>query len=193
MGTIRTFIAVDVSPKSADRASDLINRLQAAAAGVKWVEPKNLHLTLKFLGDVPEAETPEVCRSVARAVAEFAAFEISLRGAGAFPSRQRPRTLWIGVGEGLERLRALHAAVDSVLAKLRFPKERRPFHPHLTIGRVRRGGPELRGLPELLEKNDRFDVGKSIVTEVITYASFLDKRGPTYEALGRSPLLAQEH
>lgn len=188
MSTIRTFVAVDITPAIADRACDLMARLQLADAGVKWVAPENLHLTLKFLGDVPDTDTPSVCRQVAQAVVGFGAFEMVLRGAGAFPNARRPRTLWIGVEQGAEPLRQLHKIIDRELSRRGFPKEHKPFQPHLTIGRIRRPGPQLAELSKLLEKHVEFDAGRCRITEVVCYASFLDKQGPTYKALGRSSL-----
>ena len=98
-----------------------------------------MHITLKFLGDVPNVEVPDVCKHVAGAVADIEPFEIEFQSAGAFHTNDRPKTLWLGVapGEGLEQLAALNAAIEERLHKeMGFPKEHRRFQPHLTIGRV---------------------------------------------------------
>ena len=138
MASIRTFIAVELSPRVLQRAGDLIARLSAAEAKINWVRPEQMHLTLKFLGDVPDTETPDICRVVSQVAAQFEPFEIICRGAGAFPNRERPRTLWIGIQDGAEELKALQAALDEALKKeLGYAKEPRGFHPHLTIGRVK--------------------------------------------------------
>jgi 2'-5' RNA ligase len=188
MSKIRTFIAVDVSQTALARAQDLIERLRAGGADVKWVESGNMHLTLKFLGDVPDAQTADVCRAVAKAAEQISPFEIALRGAGAFPHPGRPRTVWLGVDRGAEELASLHKAIEKALAKRGFPKEGRRFHPHLTLGRVRRGGTPQRELGRLIRENEAFDGGSADIDEVVVFASFLDKSGPTYQPLGRARL-----
>jgi len=188
MNKIRTFIAVEVSEVVLARAQELIGRLRPGDTNVKWVEPHNIHLTLKFLGDVPDAQTADVCRAVAKAAEQLSPFEIALRGAGAFPHVGRPRTVWMGVDRGADELASLHKAIEKDLAKLGFPKEGRRFHPHLTLGRVRRGGAPQRELGGLIRDNEEFDGGAADINELVVFASFLDKSGPTYQALGRARL-----
>ena len=92
---IRTFIAVELAQSVVGRAQTLIQRLRAADVKATWVKPQQMHLTLKFLGDVPDPEIPEICKLVQDAVRELPAFEMSFRGCGAFPTIERPRTVWI--------------------------------------------------------------------------------------------------
>ena len=185
---IRTFVAVEIGSEVRNRAAELIAALSAAGADVKWVEPKNLHLTLKFLGDVDTGEIHQVCRAVQDAVADAAPFEFELRGAGAFPGAGRPRTVWLGVAQGEEELVALNGRIEPPLEKLGFRREARRYQPHLTIGRVRRGGPGVRALGELLSQRSDFEAGRTAVAEVIVFSSQLDRSGPTYEPLARAPL-----
>ncbi|MHC4179990.1 MAG: RNA 2',3'-cyclic phosphodiesterase, partial [Planctomycetota bacterium] len=98
--TLRTFIAVEINSAIRQRAEQLAEQLSAAGADVKWVAPDNLHLTLKFLGEVASQEIPPVCEAVRQGAAEVKPFELEVRGAGAFPNTRRPRTLWLGVGRG---------------------------------------------------------------------------------------------
>ena len=88
MARLRTFIAVEMSPRVLARAADLIDKLRVADAEITWVRPQHMHLTLKFLGDIPDTETPDVCRVVRQVAAEFEPFEIICRGAGAFPNQR---------------------------------------------------------------------------------------------------------
>ena len=190
MPRLRTFIAVEMSPRVIGRVGDLIDKLRVAAADVNWVRPQQMHLTLKFLGDVPDTETPDICRVVSQVAAGFEPFEIVCRGAGAFPNIQTPRTLWIGIEDGAAELKALQAAIENVLkAELGYGREQRGFHPHLTIGRVKREPPSSAGeLARLLEQHSQFDADLAVVDEVVTFASFLDRHGPTHEAICRAPL-----
>ncbi len=187
---IRTFIAVEISPSVKARAGDLIDKLRVAAAEINWVRPQQMHLTLKFLGDVPDTETPDICRIVDEVAANFEPFEITCRRAGAFPNVRDPKTLWIGIEDGAEELQRLQAEIDDALkAELGYGKEQRAFRPHLTIGRVKRELPGGRGeLTQLLEKYANFDADLSIIDEVVTFASFLGRNGPTHNALGHSEL-----
>jgi RNA 2',3'-cyclic 3'-phosphodiesterase len=193
MPRIRSFIAVEMSPRVVARVGELIDKLRVASQDITWVRQQQMHITLKFLGDVADTETPDICR-VVRGVAErFEPFEITCRGAGAFPSTANPRTLWIGVQDGAEELKQLQAAIDEALKKeLGFAKEQRGFHPHLTIGRLKRdvaGGRDQ--LASLLAEHAQFDADLAVVDEVVTFASFLGRGGPTHDALDHAELGAR--
>lgn len=188
MQPLRTFVAVEISPEVRSQALRLIDRLRASGAKVKWTEAANLHWTLKFLGDVPAVEVVDVCRAVQEAAAPFTPFEIVARGVGAFPSIGRPRTLWLGVGEGAEPMELLFQAIDRTLGELGYPPEPRHFTPHLTLGRVRDGGAGTAELTELLKKLADFDAGAMTVDEVVTFSSTLSRDGPTHEPLARAEL-----
>ena len=186
--TVRTFAAVEINAAIRGTAEKLIQSLSPAGADVKWVEPKNMHLTLKFLGEVPSQEIPRICESVARGAAKVEQFEFEVRGAGAFPNAARPRTLWLGAGAGEEAMIALHGHVEKALTKLGYRKEHRRFRPHLTIGRVRRGGPGVDQLGELLADQTDLEAGKITVSHVVVFSSELDRTGPIYQSLGRAKL-----
>lgn len=191
MQNIRTFIAVEVGNDVKARAGDLIRRLKRTGADVKWVEPQNMHITLKFLGDVPNVEVPDVCRVVSEAVAGQPSFEVEFTSAGAFPDNRRPKTLWLGVGEGegLERLQQLNEAIEERLhSEMGFARERRRFHPHLTIGRVNSFNDAQRELGAMMDEYAQFDASLASVDEVLIFASYLDRQGPTYNVMGRAEL-----
>ncbi|MEX0936577.1 MAG: RNA 2',3'-cyclic phosphodiesterase [Pirellulales bacterium] len=188
MATLRTFIAVDSAPHIRSRAADLVSRLSLAPDKVRWIEPQNLHWTLKFLGDVDDVAIAEVCRRVQEAVRSLEPFTIEVCGAGAFPRPDRPRTLWLGVRQGQEQMTALQAPIEHALAEMGFHQETRRFVPHLTIGRVTRTSSDGQELGELLAKNADFPAGTMEVDEVVVYSSRLTRDGPEYEPLGRGPL-----
>ncbi len=185
---VRTFVAVEIDKKIRSAAADLIERLQGVGADVKWVDPENMHLTLKFLGEVPLSETAAVCRSVARGAAKVDPFEMEICGAGAFPSASQPRTLWMGAGDGESEMIELHRHIERALAKLGYRKENRRFHPHLTLGRVRRGGPAVVELGAQLQEQADFVAGKISVSRVVVFSSQLRPSGPIYEPLGHARL-----
>jgi len=188
MAKTRTFIAVDALDAVQAAALMAIDRLRGAAENVKWVEPDNLHWTMQFLGDLTDQEMAEVCLRTTRAAARHEAFELSARGVGAFPSIQRPRTLWLGAGQGGEHMVALHATIDDALFSLGFRRDSRAYTPHVTLGRVGPGGHAGPVVTERLAKLADFDGGVMEVAEVIVYASELSREGPTYTVLARAPL-----
>jgi 2'-5' RNA ligase len=187
MTRIRTFVAVDLSADVQRRAGQLIQRLGHDAEGCKWVDPQNLHLTLAFLGEVDETEIPAVCRSVAAAAGSFRSVEIEARGIGAFPDARRPHTIWMGIGAGRDELIDLQDQVARVLERLGFPRERRRFQPHVTLGRQRRGLASAALVEKLAQWQD-IELGTCLIDEVVTYSSRLDRRGPTYAVLARAHL-----
>ena len=186
--TIRTFVAVKMNSAVPGSGAGLIRQLRAAPGGVQWVEPEAMPLTLKFLGEVDSREVHEVCRAVEQAADGVAPFELEVRGAGAFPNVRRPRTLWLGAGQGGQELAVLAERVESELHRLGYRREARRFHAHLTVGRVRRGGPGIAQLGQLLQEYADFEIGRTPVSEVVVFSSTLDRTGPTYEPLGRGLL-----
>jgi 2'-5' RNA ligase len=191
MARLRTFIAVEMAASVIGKAQQLIKELQAAGADVNWVKAPQMHLTLKFLGDVPDTETPDICHVVADVCRKIEPFEIVCRGAGAFPDIRQPRTIWLGFSQGLDELTELQTAIDDALKKeMGYGKEQRRFHAHLTLGRVKRCDEASRArLEEFLLKNADYDGDLSVIEEVVVFASFLGRGGPRHEALGRAELI----
>jgi len=185
---VRTFVAVEMSEAVRAAAAKVIRQLAKCGATVKWVEPENMHLTLKFLGDVGTLEIPDVCRAVEDAVAEVPGFTFDVAGVGAFPKIERPRTIWLGVTQGADELAALQKQIEKGLKKLGYPPENRRFSPHLTVGRVKHAGPELVELSEVIKSLGDQSVGTTAVDEVTVFSSELTREGPVYQALSHAGL-----
>jgi 2'-5' RNA ligase len=138
MEPIRAFVAIELPSQIKAALSQLQDNLKTGkSASVKWVGSEGIHLTLKFLGNVDEAEIPALEKALSEAVRGVAPFNLQLGGPGAFPGNQAPRVVWVGVEGEIELLRTLHNNIDRVLTPLGFPPEKRAFSPHLTLGRVR--------------------------------------------------------
>jgi RNA 2',3'-cyclic 3'-phosphodiesterase len=183
---VRTFIAIELAAGVKHRAAEIIKKLRTTDADVKWVQPTEMHLTLKFLGEIHRDDILPLCRITQEVAADFEPFDISFAGLGAFPNADEPRTLWIGLEEGIEQLTELHKTLDAALSKqLGFAKERRQFTPHMTIGRVNRSTPDLIAA---LDRLAEFDSDVTDVDELVVFASFLNKQGPQYETLGHAVL-----
>ncbi|HID78214.1 MAG TPA: RNA 2',3'-cyclic phosphodiesterase [Planctomycetaceae bacterium] len=187
---IRTFVAVPLDEPVRCAAVEVIGRLRSAGADVKWVEPEHLHVTLKFLGEVDRQRIDGICAAVRDAAAGCAAFELRVQGAGAFPDLRRPRTLWLGATRGVDQITTLAGQIESRLAELGFDRERRPFHPHVTVGRLRRAGAATGRLTALLREQADTDFGTTGVREVVVFSSHLSPSGPRYEPLAHAPLRA---
>lgn len=185
---VRTFVAVEVSGEVAAKARQMIGLLAKCPASVKWVEPRNLHFTLKFLGDVDMLDVPAVCQAVAEAAADYPPFDLETRGLGAFPSPERPRTVWLGVGQGGDEMARLFDRVDAALHRIGFPKEPRRFTPHLTIGRVRDSSHGVAELARLIEEHRDDYAGLNDVCEVVVFSSELNREGPMHEPLSHAEL-----
>ena len=184
---MRTFIAVELDDAIRSRLAEAQQQLRpVAGASVKWVKPELIHLTLKFLGEIDEGQVADVAEAMALAAAGAGAFELSVAGLGAFPPRGAPRVVWAGV-EPHPALTALVERLEEGLEILGFARERRPYSPHLTLGRVKdpRGASALRGR---LEAGAAMSFGARRVDDLVLMQSVLTTAGPTYTPLRRQPL-----
>ena len=179
---IRTFIGISLSSSVLAGIEKSVRLLQSEWEGVRWVETKNLHVTLKFLGDISLNDLPQLIRAITQSVRQTDSFDLTFQGFGVFPNRQSPKTIWIGCREGSEALGQLAETINEGLVPLGFPKEARRFSPHLTIGRVKKAAPDSPLIP-LLEAQQHRLFGSCSVSEVQVISSELTRRGPIYDEL----------
>ena len=137
---IRSFIAIELSEEAKEGLARLRKNLERDEHKfVKWVDPGGIHLTLKFLGNIPFKQVAEITKAIEKAAQGISPFHLEISGLGAFPNLKQVRVFWVGVGGEMDKLSRLQQNVDSALAALRFAKEERPFVPHLTLARIREG------------------------------------------------------
>lgn len=136
MDTTRAFIAIPVSEPAASKLVRLCTQMSSTLEQVRWTPRDQLHLTVKFLGDVDNRELPTICRTLADCCAQVEPMRIGLKGLGTFPAGKPPRVIWAGVDAGREELRELHERIDTQFESIGLPREARKFTPHLTLGRV---------------------------------------------------------
>jgi len=190
--TLRTFVAIPLS----ESVSQALGRLQRTlrttcpARAVRWVTIENIHLTTHFLGDtLPDRVEPitEALSVVARNVPPF---EFSAGKLGAFPNLRRPRVIWVGVADTTSWLALLHEVVSESLERLGIPRDRRPFSPHLTLGRIRRqASPEdARDVGKALTVTEAGTLGTVPVETIILFKSVLRPSGAEYSRLATLPL-----
>jgi 2'-5' RNA ligase len=187
----RLFVALDPPEPVRRRLTALAVELRRTAGRhaeeVRWVPPENVHLTLQFLGAVPEERVGAIEAALRDVAAAARPLALELRGAGGFPSARRPRVLWAGVEGEVDALAALVADLGRRLAPLGFAPEERPFSAHLTLGRARdvRGAPGLAGaLAQAAETAGT----PWRAADVALFESHLSPKGPRYEVILRAPL-----
>jgi 2'-5' RNA ligase len=136
----RLFVAVPLPPEPLAACVALIDGVRRGPLGgvPRWVHVENLHLTVRFLGETPPDLTPDAALAVRDALAGHRAFDVVLAGAGAFPEARKPRALWLGIEQGAAELGALADALDPALEPLGWPRDDRPYRPHLTVARLDR-------------------------------------------------------
>jgi len=191
MSLLRAFIAVEI-PSGIHQAIEKQSApIQAAlhASQVRWVPMKNIHLTLKFLGDVSPANLEMLEQMLCAEVGQHPEFELEFGGLGAFPSPKRPRVIWIGI-QAPAGLEALQHGIEAATATLGYPVEQRPFSPHLTIGRVKQstGSTDMQQIRTALEKTKVGWLGSAQVTAVHLFKSDLKPTGAEYTKLFSAPL-----
>jgi 2'-5' RNA ligase len=186
MSMLRTFIAIELPGDLQIEISQIIGRLQnkAGKSGVRWVSAENIHLTLKFLGDVSSSAITDIQELLKLEAAHHHPFTATIGGVGAFPNQKRPRIIWLGVNSPPE-LASLQHGIESALAKLGYLLDERPFSPHLTLGRVRENASttELAALASALKDIQIGILGKVTVDNIHLFKSDLQPGGSVYTRL----------
>jgi RNA 2',3'-cyclic 3'-phosphodiesterase len=182
---IRAFVALRMGAQIEGAVADFVKSLREFGSGVRWVHPANLHLTLRFLGDVVERDLLLALDNILNEIAAATPpFMLIARGTGVFPNLNRPRTIWIGLVS--EKLMRLAQQVEDAAVKAGFAPEGRRYTPHLTIGRVR----DLRGWQKIrheLGESSTLDFGSTLISEMILYRSILGGEASQYQPLARYP------
>ncbi len=166
------------------RVQDILRR---ADPDVKWVEEENLHLSLKFLGDVDDEPLATLKGLLSVEALRWPRLRLTYAGIGSFPDHGTPRVLWAGCSGDLEKLAGLAGAVERAAETVGVPREHRPFVAHLTIGRVR-SARNLKGLKAALENQREVPLGSDEVAGFVLYESHLSNKGPIYEEVATFPL-----
>ena len=185
--TLRAFFALDLPSAVQVRAAQAAEELRRAVPeGVRWVPAENLHLTLKFLGDVGERQVPQLVERALAKLAPVSPFEVELSGFGALPNARTARVVWLGVSKGSREMARIARKLDAAGASIGVERERRPFRAHLTLGRLRspaRAALERAATPEEISFR---------VQEIVLYESRLSSDGARYSPLARLPLCEVE-
>lgn len=191
MNLLRAFIAIEIPSSIQLAIEEHTTRLRSALDSnlVRWAPTANIHLTLKFLGDVSPNTIDLLTQMLTAEVSQHTSFEIQIAGIGTFPNLRRPRVIWIGL-QAPAALEALHHGIEAATARMGFPVEERPFSPHLTIGRVKQtvGPAEAQKIRTALEATHIGFLGTSCVEAVHLFKSDLKPTGSVYTRLFSAPL-----
>lgn len=180
--TIRTFVAFDLPDDIIDHAAGLQAKLQAYGLKLRWVRPQNLHLTLRFLGDILRQQAAAVGEALQRASRGLPPPQLTVQGLSAFPGVKRPRVLWIGLGGQVELLQTLCCKLEEQLSDLGFAREKRGFKAHLTLGRFKQGRP-VYDLRSAVVELGGYDPKPFTARRLVLYQSDLRPQGAVYTPL----------
>jgi RNA 2',3'-cyclic 3'-phosphodiesterase len=187
--TTRTFIAIPLPDPVGQQLAGWQRELAPEIPGCRWVESQPFHITLAFLGDVPNRDLNDLCLSVAAAVEPFGRLDLRVEALGAFPSPARPRVVWAGItSDDLGPLGELRKAVVRAATQSGYRPDDPRFHPHVTLGRIRSDRGRPCDLTEIVRREQARSAGAFPVVEVVTYASALGPKGATYAPLNRARL-----
>ncbi len=189
--SIRSFISVELPPAIRHSITELVSRLRKAGPDVAWVHADNIHLTLKFLGNADNSLLAKIKDRIGKKLSHFNTFYIKIVGVGCFPSKKRPRVLWVGI-ESSVALNDLHRSLEAEVAELGFVRDERPYSPHLTIGRIR----SRKGVAQMLSRLEEFrtaEFGDMEVNRIHIMKSELKTTGAEYTSIAEIPIGRGRH
>jgi len=179
---LRSFLAIELPEAILKRIGEVQQDLKSARADVRWVSPRNIHLTLKFFGNIEESQIDAITQAIEEPVRVTPSISITVKGIGAFPSLKNPRVIWIGLPDEKKVLVSIQRRLEGELQKIGFQPEDRPYHPHLTLGRMRSN----RGKDELLKEMEKYreeEFGSFHAERVVLFKSDLRPEGAVYTRL----------
>jgi RNA 2',3'-cyclic 3'-phosphodiesterase len=185
--TIRTFLAIDLPKGILDQIGSLQYRLRSSLEGmIRWTKPDRMHLTVKFFGNLSGAKIKDASQILERQLKEIKPFSLKVETIGVFPSLSRPKVLWLGIANDDGKLAAVQSNIENELASNGFPREERPYRPHLTLGRMKTER-RIEGLDRTIEEKKNFRAGEFEARGLSLYRSDLRPGGPAYTRLGYFP------
>jgi 2'-5' RNA ligase len=189
--TFRAFIAIDLPASIRSSLGETQEILKSFGLRVKWVRPQNIHLTLKFLGDIDSDHIEKIIAAMTLTIKDFTGVSLSAKEIGVFPNSRRPRVIWAGLSGQLERLQNLQRTLDSHLAVLGFSRETRAFKGHLTLGRVK-GKIDFARMKTAIDKLKGFESESFETSEIILFRSELRPTGAVYSKVQRVTLSSND-
>jgi 2'-5' RNA ligase len=177
---MRTFVSIEIPDDIKNSIEKSIGELKLILPHIKWVDKKNLHITLKFLGMVEDSKIGGLADSVAEVVKGFGTIKAGFAGFGMFPDQKHPRVIWVGITEGGDKLKELADKIEDKLSTEGYGEEEREFSPHLTIGRIKEKIDD-EALAGFIKKNEKASFGGFAAKSISMMKSTLMRSGPVYE------------
>ena len=189
--TLRTFIAIELNPKLQSLLHQIQEDLKKMGADIRWVKPENIHVTLKFLGEIPPAKIDELRDVMIKTLEPVRPFSLGLTHLGAFPKIENPQIIWVGATADRNSIQLIAQSLEKNLMDIGFEKEERDFDPHITLGRMRTSVNKF----ALTKKLKHFEFPATplhqLVNQIVLFKSSLSPQGPAYEALAKIDLGGQ--
>lgn len=179
---VRTFLALNLPENIIASISRIQKDLMAYNLNIKEVKPENIHLTLKFLGNTRISDMERIHHAIKDVASDFSPFLLAAKGVGVFPDLRRPRVIWVGISEEIDRLVLLQKQLDKKLNEIGFNKEKQTFKGHLTIGRIK-GNINRKIFDEILNKHEQFCTKTFFADRIYLLQSVLKPAGPIYSKL----------
>ncbi|MFH1442120.1 MAG: RNA 2',3'-cyclic phosphodiesterase [Candidatus Omnitrophota bacterium] len=189
---MRAFIAIELPKEIKSALAKIQEELKSSNDDVRWVEPKNIHLTLKFLGEIDEEKFNKLTKIIDDIVKTKNIFHMNLSSFGAFPDIKYPRVIWAGADKGDAELKVIVKELENKIQKIGIPKENRAFSSHITIGRVRSGLNKDKLKQKLEELSKTTPARKTVefeVKKITLFKSTLTSKGPIYETIHQANFL----
>lgn len=185
--TLRTFIAIELPEEIQKKLGEFSDSVKNPNDRITWVFPKNIHLTLKFIGDVPASDIDSIKNIIIDVAGGYGSFEASIKGTGVFPSERNPRVVWIGVDSGKDKIKDIYTELEERLVSIGIPKEERGYTPHITLARVKYIK-DIKGFAGIISKYKENLFGSLSVDGISLIKSTLTPKGAVYEVLYSIPL-----
>jgi 2'-5' RNA ligase len=184
---MRTFIAIELPQRITAALENVQKTLKSSKLKIRWVQPENIHLTLKFLGDTPPEAVDPINRTLSESVRGYDPISLSAKGSGAFPGLKNPRVIWVGLSGQISQLKALQQTLEENLTSLGYEKEKRTFKGHLTLGRIK-GAVDPVKLNAALNEVMAFRTESFLVDRIFLFQSDLKPTGPIYTKIASAIL-----
>ncbi|KUK10359.1 MAG: 2'-5' RNA ligase [Clostridia bacterium 41_269] len=173
---MRAFIAVEFSPEVKQKIHQIQGKLRKYKTDVKWVEEKNYHLTLSFLGEISSEQADAIISVISSGLQNISSFEIVLSGLGVFPNKRNPRVIWMGITQGQKELNFIYSLLKNILQEMDFEFSNN-FKPHVTLGRVR----SRKNIEDLISSLPKISFTfNDYISEIVFMESKLLPKGPVY-------------
>ncbi|HEC80176.1 MAG: 2'-5' RNA ligase [Candidatus Coatesbacteria bacterium 4484_99] len=175
----RSFIALPLSKTVRQSLLEIIDEVSSICRNAKWVELNNLHITLRFLGNIDVEMVGSISEIITNVSSQFAPFPIEIEGFGAFPHPKRARIIWAGITRGFEEIAELERKVSDELERAGIDRDKRDYHPHITLGRIRYPKSNI-ALTKKIEESSGRVIGDDTISKMILMESTLTGKGPIY-------------